>query len=111
MFEDSSGLSLWDRIKESIVPESQAESLVNQIYGVGGTAEKGIPDPETGNAADLSLPAVYVRAKDSVAAGVNNVTSAIQSTFLKYFIVLVAVLAVAAILYGYLPRLGSKLAK
>lgn len=106
-----STLSLWDRIKESVVPESQAESLVNQIYGVGGTIQNSIPDPEVGDPKDLSLPAVFVRAKESVASGVENVTSKIESTFIKYAIILVAILLVAGLLYGFLPKYGSRLAR
>lgn len=104
-------LSLWDRLKEAVVPESQAESLVNQIYGIGGTAQTGRPDPEVSNAQDLSLPAVFVRAKESVAQGINNVSDQIQSSFIKYAIILVAILLVAGVMYGFLPKFGKNLAR
>lgn len=103
--------ALWLRLTDAVVPQSQAESLVNQIYGVGGTAQTGKPDPEISNAADLSLPAVYVRAKDAVAQGVSNITSQIQSGFIKYTIIALAVVIVAGILFGFLPALGKRFAK
>lgn len=108
---DFSPSGLWLAVTDKLVPESQAESLVNQIYGTGGTAQTGRPDPEVSDSRDLSLPAVYVRAKDSITAGINNVTDQIQSSFIKYAIILVAVLLVAGILYGFLPRFGQRLVK
>lgn len=102
---------LWLTITDAVVPQSQAESLVNQIYGVGGTAATGRPDPEISNAADLSLPAVYVRAKDAVAAGVGNITSQIQSGFIKYTIIALVVVIVAGLLFGFLPQFGKRLAR
>lgn len=102
---------LWLTLTDAVVPQSQAESLVNQIYGTGGTAQTGRPDPEISNAADLSLPAVYVRAKDAVAAGVDNITSQIQSGFIKYTIIGLAIVIVAGILFGFLPQFGKRLVK
>lgn len=104
---DFSPSALWLKITDSIVPQSQAESLVNQIYGVGGTASSGKPDPEIGNPQDLSLPAVYVRAKDAVASSIN----AVQNSFIKYAIIAVAVVIVAGILFGFLPALGKRFAR
>lgn len=102
---------LWLTITDAIVPQSQAESLVNQIYGMGGTAATGRPDPEISNAQDLSLPAVYVRAKDAVAAGVGNIADKIQSGFIKYTIIALAIVLVAGILFGFLPQFGKRLVR
>lgn len=103
--------ALWLKLTDAVVPESQAESLVNQIYGIGGTAQTGQPDPEISNSKDLSLPAVYVRAKDAVSQGVSNITSQIQSGFIRYTVIALVVVIVAGILFGYLPALGKKFAR
>src|SRR5215831_17353489 len=105
---NGNGLSLWDKIVDAVTPESAAESVVNSIYAPGGTAQRGLADPALPSPGDLSLPAVYVRAKDSISSGVANVTTQIQTTFLKYGIILVAVVIAGLFLYGFLPRLGSK---
>lgn len=102
---------LWLTLTDAVVPQSQAESLVNQIYGTGGTAQTGRPDPEISNAQDLSLPAVYVRAKDAVASGVNNIYDKIQAGFIKYTIIGLAIVIVAGILFGFLPQFGKRLVR
>jgi hypothetical protein len=106
----NNSMSLWDKFLDAVTPESAAESVVNQIYAPGGTAQRGLADPALPATADLSLPAVYVRAKDAVSSGVENITNQIQSAFIKYAILLIAIVAVAFFLKGFLPRYGSKIA-
>src|SRR5215831_3513597 len=107
---NGNGLSLWDKIVDAVTPESAAESVVNSIYAPGGTAQRGLADPALPAPSDLSLPAVYVRAKDSISSGVANVATQFQSMFLKYTVIIIAVIIAGLFLYGFLPRLGSKIA-
>lgn len=102
---------LWLTLTDAVVPQSYAESLVDSIYGKGGTAQTGKPDPEVSNAQNLSLPAVYVRAKDAVESGVSNITAQIQSGFIKYTVIGLAIVIVAGILFGFLPQFGKRLAR
>lgn len=100
---------LWASASLAITPESQGESLVNQIYGRDANGNPLTPPNITPAyvAADLPLPAMFVKARDTVTHALDSV----QSTFIKYAIIGIAVLIAAGAVYafagGYARRLAS----
>jgi hypothetical protein len=84
-------------VDDLILPKSYAESVVDSIYGAGGTLSKGIatPDP-TYDPADLSSPNVYVQAKGAVKSAVASVTGDAK----MWIIYAAAFLLLLAFVYG-----------
>lgn len=87
-------MSLWDRFKIWVTPESYAESLVNQIYD-NPTATLQ-PDPLY-DVKDLSSPNVYIQAKGAV--------SSVGGYAMKAIYTLAGFLLIAIVLYAVLPAL------
>lgn len=52
-------------LSRAITPESYGEKIVNDIYGPGGTAQRGQADPNY-DVHDLSSPTVFVAAKGAI---------------------------------------------
>lgn len=94
----SPGLSWWDSLKESVVPESYGESVVNAIYSTPGNTLK--PDPAY-NVEDLSSPNVYVKAKGAITEAASALTG-FGGKALMYAAVFVLV---AVAVYALVPAL------
>lgn len=84
-----SGLSWWDRLKESVVPESYGESVVNAIYSTPGNTLRADPVYDRN---DLSSPNVYVQAK-----GAAKELASAAGAFGGKILIVLAVLALLAI--------------
>lgn len=94
-------ISLWDRFKESIVPESYGESIVNSIYSTPSNTLKVDPayDKE-----DLSSPNVYVQAKGAV----KDFASAAAGFGGKLAIIVIVVALLAIFVHGFAGSLLRK---
>lgn len=94
-------LSYWDSLKESVVPVSYGENLVNQIYGAG--ANPATPPPEY-DPADLSSPNVYIHVRDSASKIIASAVSTTKGMFVKLGIVAVAAILIVVVVHGIAGR-------
>lgn len=92
-------LSLWDRVKIAVVPESYAESIVNEIYGTSAPRTLQ-PDPVF-DRSDFSSPNVYVRAKGAI----SDTVSAITGFGNKALITAAIFILIAIAVYSLVPAL------
>jgi hypothetical protein len=87
-------LSWWDKVKESIVPESYGESLVREIYG--STPARTLQRDPVYNPEDFSSPNAFVRGK----AALSDAASALSGFGTKAAIIGVIVLLLVVIAYA-----------
>jgi len=109
---------LWEKFKMAIVPESHAEAVVNEIYGVENLGMSGTSGYENVPIFHSSLslvPAGIVSASEPLRSGISAVTdtvaktaSAFGSAFTgattKIFFYVLAAIVVVAIAYGFASR-------
>lgn len=102
---------LWDKLSRAIMPESHAESVVNQIYGQN-TRANDVPEILARYNPDLGdWPAPVVRTTQRIQTTIAETKAAIGDTMMKYTIVAVALILAGLLLYGFLPAFGRKLAR
>lgn len=89
--DNTNTLSWWDRLKESIVPESFGEAEVRRMLE---SAPGTVVYDDT---ADYSAPNVYVQAKGAV-------TQAFESSQ-KYLLYLGGFILIAVVIYAAIPAL------
>lgn len=97
-------LSLPQWLDDLILPKSEGESTVDAIYGPGGTAQTGMPDP-TYDVTDFSQPHVFVQAKGAVQSALQSATSSLTSGATKLALYVGAFLLLAVFIYAIAPAL------
>lgn len=90
-------------IDDLILPKSYGESVVDAIYGKGGTAQVGAPDPSY-DPADLSSPNVYVEGKKAV----TTLGAALTGKLQKYAIIAAAFIAFLVFIYALAGGLARR---